>query len=81
MSLKGRKRRLTAGLSLPVYPQLQTCRCTALTDAMCQRQTSSQFFSRARLGQLSFTSIFPIFSPLKSPTKAFGACSIPWKTV
>ncbi len=25
---------------LPVFPQLQTCRCTALTDAMCQRPTS-----------------------------------------
>src|ERR1700687_1814950 len=31
---------LTVGLSRPVYPQLQTCRCTALTDAMCQERTS-----------------------------------------
>ncbi len=24
---------------LPVFPQFQTCRCTALTDAMCQLRT------------------------------------------
>ena len=29
---------LTVGLSRPFYPQLQTCRCTALTDAMCQKR-------------------------------------------
>jgi hypothetical protein len=27
---------LTVGRSLPVYPQLRTYRCTALSDAMCQ---------------------------------------------
>src|SRR5216684_1034047 len=31
---------LTVGRLLPIYPQLQTCRCTALTDAMCQQETS-----------------------------------------
>ena len=27
--------------SLPVYRQLRTCRCTAITDAMCQHATST----------------------------------------
>jgi hypothetical protein len=27
---------LAVGRPLPVYPQLQTCRCTALRDAKCQ---------------------------------------------
>ena len=26
---------LTVVQLLPIFPQLQTCRCTALTDAMC----------------------------------------------
>jgi hypothetical protein len=26
----------TVSRSLPIYHQLQTCRCTALTDGMCQ---------------------------------------------
>jgi hypothetical protein len=37
---------LTVGLSRPVYPQLQTCRCTALTDAMCQEQKSDALVER-----------------------------------
>ena len=31
--------------------------------------------------QFNFTSIFPMFSPLKSPRKASGAFSMPRKTV
>src|SRR5215468_2798874 len=30
---------LKVGLSLPVYRQPQTCRCTALADVMCQQLT------------------------------------------
>ncbi len=30
---------LTVRCSLPVYPQLRTCRCTAPTDAMCQQRS------------------------------------------
>src|SRR6266404_5182016 len=30
---------LTVRCSLPVYPQLRTCRCTVPTDAMCQYRT------------------------------------------
>jgi hypothetical protein len=26
--------------ALPVYPEQQTCRCTALTDVMCQKRKS-----------------------------------------
>jgi hypothetical protein len=33
---------LTVGRSLPVYPQLRTYRCTALTDAMCQEYSPPQ---------------------------------------
>src|SRR5216684_561081 len=33
---------LTVVRLLPVFPQFQTCRCTALTDAMCQKPNSLQ---------------------------------------
>ncbi len=32
----------TVGQSLPVYPQLRTWRCTAITDAMCQIRKSAR---------------------------------------
>jgi len=58
-------------------------------SATCQKETivltvsksASAHALRLGLTQLSLTSIFPMFSPLKSPRKAFGACSTPWKTV
>jgi hypothetical protein len=35
---------LTVVRLLPVFPQFQTCRCTALTDAICQRRKSGALF-------------------------------------
>src|SRR5216683_3811140 len=52
---------LTVVRLLPVFPQLQTCRCTALTDAMCHEATRTEAFAPAfRAGR------FPGF-PKKSP--------------
>src|SRR5216683_7752628 len=39
---------LTVVRLLPVFPQLQTCRCTALTDAMCHERTSGTLPNRSK---------------------------------
>lgn len=52
---------LTVGQPLPILPQLRTCRCTAPTDAMCQKQKkcarsglAAKFDTVAKLGSGNF---------------------------
>jgi len=56
---------LTVGRSLPVYPQLRTYRCTALTDVMCHKETHALQQTGRRRGRVALTARRREFSAIR----------------